>query len=118
VIVDRHHGDRVAEELRCDGLDDLRLEESVPCLDDDNDLAEQTQEEFLDRQEFCEARGLWRQSSVSMQNLRTIFVSCWAKYGSFRANFAKLWQKNSVRHVTTGCSVIIEHQNVGKREES
>jgi hypothetical protein len=63
-------------------------------------LAEQTQEEYLDRQEFCETRGFWRQSSVSLQNLRTDFLFCWTKCGSFRANFAKLWQNNSVRPVT------------------
>jgi hypothetical protein len=66
----------VAEDLCCDEWDDLRLEESLRYLDDDEDLTKQTQDESLDRQEFCEERGLWRQLSVSMQNLKTTFLSC------------------------------------------
>jgi hypothetical protein len=46
----------VVEDLLRDEWDDMRLEESLRCLDDDEDLAEQTQEKFFDCQEFCEAR--------------------------------------------------------------
>jgi hypothetical protein len=53
VCVGRLHGDRVAENLPGDEWDDLRLEESLPCLGDDESLAKQTQENSLDRQEFA-----------------------------------------------------------------